>query len=238
MLDTESISIIIPTYNEVENITDLLPRLIKVLDKIDAKYEILIIDDASLDNTAEIAQELLGQKGRVIRRVSDKRSLSLSVLDGIRQARGNIIVVMDGDGSHPPELIPSFIEGLDEGYDLIIASRYVKGGGTANFPLTRKIISRFACFIGKVVTGVKDNTSGFFCIRKKALEDIKLSPIGFKIGLEVFVKANIKTFKEIAYTFANRKKGQSKLNLKPILQYLCQVLLLLFYKRLKTKICD
>lgn len=108
MPDTESVSIIIPTYNEVENITDLLPRLINVLDRIDAKYEILIVDDASPDNTAEIAQDLLGQKGRVIRRVLDKRSLSLSVLEGIRQARGDIVVVMDGDGSHPPEVIPFF----------------------------------------------------------------------------------------------------------------------------------
>jgi len=235
MSDTEFISVIIPTYNEVENITDLLPRLIRVLDKTDAKYEILIIDDASPDNTAAIAQNLLGQKGRVIRRICDKRSLSLSVLEGIREAKGDIIMVMDGDGSHPPELIPYFIEGLNEGYGLIIGSRYVKGGGTLNFPLTRKIISRFACFIGKAVTRVKDNTSGFFCVRKRALKNVKLAPIGFKIGLEVFVKANINSFKEIPYIFANRKKGGSKLRLKPILEYLYQVLLLLFYKSSKAK---
>lgn len=235
MSDTESISIIIPTYNEAENIAGLLPRLIWVLDKINAKYEVLIIDDASPDNTAEIAQGLLGQKGRVIRRFSGKRSLSFSVLEGIRQAKGDILVVMDGDGSHPPELIPLFIEGLREGYDLIIGSRYVKGGGTLNFSLTRKVISHCACFIGKIVTAVKDNTSGFFCIRKMALEDAKLTPIGFKIGLEVFVKANINTFKEIPYTFADRKKGESKLKLKPALEYLYQVLLLLFYKSSKVK---
>ncbi len=235
MSDTEYISIIIPTYNEAENIADLLPRLIKVLDKIDAKYEILIIDDASPDNTAGIARELLGQKGRVISRASYKRGLSLSVLEGIRQAKGDIIAVMDGDGSHPPELIPYFIEGLNEGYGLMIGSRYVKGGGTLNFPLTRKIISHFACFIGKLVTQVKDNTSGFFCVRKRALENAKLTPIGFKIGLEVFVKADINTFKEIPYTFANRQKGASKLKLKPVLQYLYQVLSLLFYKSSKAK---
>jgi dolichol-phosphate mannosyltransferase len=235
MPDTESVSIIIPTYNEVENITDLLLRLINVLDKIDTKYEILVIDDASPDNTAEIAQGLLGQKGRVIRRSCDKRSLSLSVLEGIRQARGDIIVVMDGDSSHPPEVIPFFLEGLHQGYDLIIGSRYVKGGGTLNFPLSRKIISRFACFIGKAVTQVKDNTSGFFCIRKMALKNIKLTPIGFKIGLEIFVKTNINTFKEIPYTFANRKKGESKLKLQTVLQSLYQILSLLFYKELKPE---
>jgi dolichol-phosphate mannosyltransferase len=235
MPDTESISIIIPTYNEAENIADLLPRLIGVLGKVGKRYEILIIDDNSPDNTAGIAQELLGQKGRAIRRVSGKRSLSLSVLEGIREARGDIILVMDGDGSHPPELIPYFIKGLDEGFDLVIGSRYVKGGGTLNFPLTRKIISHFACFIGKAVTRVKDNTSGFFCIRKKALENARLTPIGFKIGLEVFVKANIKSFKEVPYIFADRKKGESKLRLKSVLEYLYQILLLLLYKSFESK---
>lgn len=118
---------------------------------------------------------------------------------------------------------------------MIIGSRYVKGGGTLNFPLTRKIISHFSCFIGKLVTQVKDNSSGFFCIRKNALENVRLAPIGFKIGLEIFVKADINTFKEIPYTFANRKKGESKLKLKPVLQYPYQILLLLSYKRLKAK---
>jgi len=235
MSDKESVSVLIPTLNEAGNISDLLKRTINSLDSINIDYEILVIDDASPDNTADIAEKVLGQNGRVIRRKTDNKSLSHSVIDGIKQAKGDIILVMDGDGSHPPELIPSFIAGLYAGYDLIIGSRYVKGGSTLNFPLTRKIISHFACFIGKIVTSVKDNTSGFFCIRKKALEDAKLTPIGFKIGLEVFVKADIHSFKEIPYTFANRKKGESKLNLKPILEYLYQVLSLLFYKRLKLK---
>ena len=229
------ISIIIPTLNEAGNIPDLLKRTFKSLDSIDIDYEILIIDDASEDNTADIAQELLGQKGRVIKRRENIRSLSLSVIDGIKKAKGDIIVVMDGDGSHPPELIPVFLDNLREGYDLIIGSRYIKGGGTQEFPFKRKIISVIACLIGRIVTEVKDNTSGFFCIRKEVLDNVNLTPRGFKIGLEIFVKSNISAFKEVPYIFINRKKGKSKLTLRPILQFLYQVFSLWVYKIFKSK---
>lgn len=233
MANSELPSILIPTYNEAENIAALLKRTIQILDNAPFQYEILVVDDVSLDNTPEIAEKILIGKGKVIRRISNTKSLSLSILDGIRQAQGNIIVVMDGDGSHPPELIPRFIETLKEGYDLVIASRYVEGGKTEYFPLNRKIISQVACFLGKTVTKIKDNTSGFFCIRKAALEGIELAPYGFKIGLEVFVKANVSKFKEIPFIFVNRKRGKSKLNIKSILQYLLQVFLLFIYQKNK-----
>jgi len=223
-----TLSLIVPTYNEADNIADILKRAINALE-VKAEYEILVVDDASVDNTAGIAQEALCGKGVVIRRQGTK-SLSLSVLDGIKAAKGDIIVVMDADGSHPPELIPSFIETFLAGYDLIIGSRYVKGGGTEGFPLRRKVISRFACFLGGFVTRIKDNTSGFFCIRKSALDGILLTPSGFKIGLEVFVKSDFRSFKEIPFIFVNRKKGESKLKGLTVLQYLCQIINLAVYK--------
>lgn len=161
------VSVLLPTYNEAENISEIIQRVIRVLDGTRIEYEILVIDDASVDNTAKVAQRELGKKGRVIRRVSDKKSLSLSVVDGIRQGKGNIIVVMDADGSHPAELIPEFVKAVGDGYDLVVGSRYIKGGRTENFPFQRKIISKVACFLGRAVTDIKDNTSGFFCIRKK-----------------------------------------------------------------------
>lgn len=227
------VSILIPTYNEAENISRLLKRTIQLLDDAVLEYEILVVDDASLDSTAEIAEKILTGKGKVIKRIANTKSLSLSVLDGIKQAQGDVIIVMDGDSSHPPELILRFIETLQEGYDLVIGSRYIKGGGTEYFPLRRKAISWVACFIGKAVTKIRDNTSGFFCIRKAALEDIELTPHGFKIGLEVFVKANFGKFKEIPFVFVNRKGGKSKLNLKSILEYLLQVFSLFIYQKNK-----
>jgi len=225
------ISILIPTYNEVENIADILKNTIRVLDGVSINYEILVIDDASLDNTALIAEEALGQCGRVIRRIAQRRSLSESVLEGIKEAKGDAIVVMDADGSHPPELIPLFIQELNRGYDLVVASRYVKGAGVKDFPFFRQLISRFACLAGRAVTDIKDNTSGFFCLKKSTLENVFLMPRGFKIGLEVFVKAKFLRFKEIPYIFINRKKGKSKLKPKQIIQYIFQVFSLLKYKK-------
>jgi len=228
MLEEGLVSIIIPTYLEAENIQDLLERSVYVLEAESAiKYEILVIDDDSSDGTLDIAQKVLENRGKVIRRVSGIKSLSLSVLDGIKEARGDIIVIMDGDGSHPPELIPLFVRNLKEGYDLVIGSRYIRGGGTRNFPLSRKIISRLACLLGRIVSGVKDNTSGFLAIRKKALEGVVFTSSGFKIGLEIFVKAHVNRFKEVPYVFVNRTKGKSKLRIKTIIEYLYQISVLL-----------
>ena len=227
------VSILIPTYNEAENIARLLERIKQALADTAIQYEILVIDDSSLDKTPEIAEKLLSGQGRVIRRISNTKSLSLSILEGIKEAQGDAIVVMDADLSHPPELIPSFILELGSGYDLVIASRYVKGGGTENLPLSRKIISRVACSLGRAITKIRDNTSGFFCIKKSALQGIELTPYGFKIGLEVFVKANFSKFREIPFVFVSREKGKSKLNIKSILLYLFQVLSLFIYQKKK-----
>jgi dolichol-phosphate mannosyltransferase len=229
------ISIIIPTYNERENIADIVRRSITVLDGAAIGHEILVIDDASADNTADIAKEALGAHGRVIRRVTENRGLSESVLEGIAEVKGEAIIVMDADGSHPPELIPAFIRELNQGSDLVVASRYIPGGGVQDFPLSRQLISRFACLIGRIVTGIKDNTSGFFCVKKSALNDVNLTPHGFKIGLEIFVKANINKSIEIPFIFINRKKGESKLKPKQIIQFIFQLFSLLNYRMAKHK---
>jgi dolichol-phosphate mannosyltransferase len=225
------LSVIIPTFNEAENIAEIIRRTQQALNPLSSGYEILIVDDASDDGTADIARPLLDGKGMVIRRSADARSLSLSVMDGIRASRGDLIVVMDADGSHPPELIPSLVKETQNGYDLAIASRYVPGGGSSGFPLIRRLGSRFACFIGNMVTPVKDNTAGFFCIKRGAIEGVGLTPKGFKIGLEIFVKSKAKSFREVPYIFVNRKKGKSKLKANTIWQYFCQVRDLKAYRR-------
>ncbi|MCM8781409.1 MAG: polyprenol monophosphomannose synthase [Candidatus Omnitrophica bacterium] len=230
----EFVSIIVPTYNEAENIAEVLERIVKILDSIKVTHEIIVVDDASLDNTASIAESVLYQRGKVIRRIEKRRSLSLSVLDGIRQARGNVLIVLDGDGSHPPEIIPQLLEDLRQGYDLVIASRYIKGSTVQRSPFYRRVISKIACILGRMVTEIRDNSSGFFCIRKSALEDVNVAHCGFKIGLEIFVKAKINSFKEIPYVFVNRKRGRSKFDFKAVVYYLYQVILLLFYKWIKT----
>jgi len=225
------VSVIIPTLNEEENIGGLLRQTQRILNEISGiEYEILIIDDLSSDNTVGVAERSLGKNDRIIKREAGKKSLSLSVVHGINQSRGETIIVMDGDGSHPPDVLNSFIENLKSGHDLIVASRYIKGGSTKNFPLSRKLISRFACLLGSALTGIQDNTSGFFCVRKCALDGVNLTPIGFKIGLEIFVKGRFNNCKEIPYTFLHRQKGKSKLKSSRVTQYFNHFFKLVIYK--------
>ncbi len=225
------ISLIIPTFNEVENIKETLGRSIKVLESSGCTYEILVIDDSSPDGTAEAAQALLGNKGRVVIRRGRSPGLSVSIIDGISESRGECLVIMDADGSHPPELITEFIIAIRSGYDLIVASRYIKSGGTYKFPLCLRIISLLGCIFGSALTKIRDNTSGFFCIKKSALNEVAFAPHGFKIGLEIFVKAKYRNFKEIPYIFSARNKGRSKLSAKIILQYFQQYISLLLRAR-------
>ncbi|MCX5713527.1 MAG: polyprenol monophosphomannose synthase [Candidatus Omnitrophica bacterium] len=228
-----NLTVLIPTFNEAENIAGLLQRIIAVLNNAGVVYEIIVIDDASVDSTPLLAENTLGVRGRVIRRRGVKRSLSLSVMDGINAAGGENIIVMDADGSHPPEVLPELIHCLKSGYELVVPSRYVKGGGVKDFPFTRRLISRFACSVGRSVTSINDTSSGFFGIKKSCLGGERLSPQGFKIGLEVFVKARYRNFIEIPYIFENRKKGKSKLKGFTVLQYFLQVLGLIGYNLTK-----
>jgi dolichol-phosphate mannosyltransferase len=228
------LSILIPTLNEAENIAGLLRRIVSTMDRTGEAYEVIVIDDASSDDTARVAEAALGIKGRVVRREAAKKCLSLSVLEGMNQASGENVLVMDADGSHPPELLPEIVRYLRAGYELVVPSRYIPGGGFKDFPFLRKAISAFACQVGRIVTRIKDNTSGFFVLKKSCLERVRLSPRGFKIGLEVFVKANYRSFIEIPYIFENRKKGKSKLKWLTVLQYLLQILGLIGYRLTKN----
>jgi dolichol-phosphate mannosyltransferase len=191
----------------------------------------LVIDDSSPDKTAESAQALLGNKGRVVVRRGKIPGLSASIIDGIIESEGEYLVIMDADGSHPPELIMEFLAAIRSGYDLVVASRYIKDGGTYKFTLSRRFISLLGCLFGSILTKIRDNTSGFFCIKKSALNGVTLAPHGFKIGLEIFVKAKYGKFKEIPYILSDRTKGKSKLSAKIVLQYFQQYISLLLRDR-------
>jgi dolichol-phosphate mannosyltransferase len=226
------VSIIIPTYNERENLPLLVEKLSEILEENFVDGEIVIVDDNSPDGTGEIAEKLKEKyKMQVLHRKA-KLGLSSAVLDGAKIAKGDIIGVMDADLSHPPEEIPKFLRAIKEA-DFVIGSRYKKGGKIENWDLKRKIVSKGAKFLAKPLTSVTDPLSGFFFFRKKLLEGIKLNPKGFKIGLEILVKAKPKKIVEIPYTFVGRKKGKSKLNLKEYSNYLHHLLSLYFFKFLK-----
>src|SRR5262249_45856891 len=147
--------------------------------------EIVVVDDASGDGTAELAREL--GKSLPIRTVErvDERGLSTAVLRGLTEARTDVCVVMDADLSHPPESIPRMLKALQEGADVGVGSRYVRGGDIDEWPLFRRLTSWAGTMLARPLTPLRDPMSGFFCLRRSLLDGVALKPRGFKILLEI-----------------------------------------------------
>ncbi|MEI8344950.1 MAG: polyprenol monophosphomannose synthase [Candidatus Omnitrophota bacterium] len=226
------VSILIPTYNEKDNITVLIERLQRELGAAAySNYEILVMDDDSPDKTADCVNALKDPRVRAINRRGKPRGLSNAVLDGFACARGEFFGVMDADLSHPPSAVPAMIRALEAGAAVAVGSRYVSGGGIVNWPWHRVLTSRVSSLLASPLTSVRDATSGFFFVRKGALDGVTLSPLGFKIGLEVFVKAaHGGRVIEVPYVFTDRRYGQSKLGPGVMTCYLRQLLSLARYR--------
>lgn len=225
------VSIIIPTYNESQNILTVLKSIKDSIPK-NLITQMIVVDDSSPDGTGRIVEDYLknvknfaGHTIDVIHRKA-KRGLSSAILNGVQHATGDTIVVMDSDLSHPPHIIPKLVETLRQYQcDLVVASRYIKGGKIHGWPLKRKILSRAATLIAKKGLGVKpaDPMSGFFVFRKNILKGVNFDAIGYKILLEILVKKNGINVKEIPYTFEDRALGSSKLGLSTISDYIRSV---------------
>ena len=221
------ISIIIPTYNESENIINILHTIGEILPK-SVSTQAIVVDDNSPDGTGKLVEDYL----KNVKKIADytieiihrkaKDGLGSAILKGIQQAKGDTIVVMDSDFSHPPQIIPKLIESIKKyQYDIVVASRYIKGGEIKGWSLKRKIISKFATFIAKKGLGIdtKDPMSGFFAFKSNIIKGLNLDAIGYKILLEILVKTKNVSIKEIPYTFQDRELGSSKLSSKIIFDY-------------------
>lgn len=207
------LSVIIPTYNERKNVVSLTMEVQNALSSGGiTDYEILFMDDDSPDGTAAVITALKDPRVRVVNRRGRPRGLAYAVIDGFREGRGEIFAVMDADLSHPPKVLPALVRAVMDGAEIAVGSRYVKGGGVYNWPWKRRFVSRVACLMARPVTPVRDSTSGFFAIRRSAIEGVTLNPYGFKIGLEVFVCARHQgKIQEVPYVFTDRREGTSKL---------------------------
>ncbi len=215
------ISVVTPTFNEAGSLPLLAERLADALAGRD--YELVVVDDGSPDGTADVAAALAPRfPVRVVRRAA-KAGLASAVLAGFAAARGDVLVVMDADLSHPPETVALLIAALEGGADLAVASRYVRGGGMEDWPLRRRIVSRAACLLGNILVPVHDATSGFFAVRRSAIEGVRLNGIGFKIGFEIIARAQARRIVEVPYTFRDRELGSSKFGRREIVQYLVQL---------------
>jgi dolichol-phosphate mannosyltransferase len=223
-----NLSIVIPTYKEKENLSELLPIIESQVNSI--PFEIIIVDDNSNDGTRELIKNINSPNINLIVRTNE-RGLSSAVHKGISVAKSKTICFMDADFSHPPTaLIPMYEMINKENYDLVVGSRLVRGGGSANWPFIRKFISWGARQLAKPLTPIKDITSGFFMFKKEIYPNDKLNLNGFKIGLELAVKGSAKKIGECPIVFNDRKYGYSKLNSSIMTDYLKQLAELYSYK--------
>ncbi len=225
------VSIILPTYNERENLPRIVPKIERVIDREGWDAEILVVDDDSPDGTAEVAKELAEEYGniRVIVR-KERPGLGLAYRRGFREAEGDVVVCMDADGQHPPEHLPDIVNPvLDGECDFGLGSRYVEGARVENFPWYRRLNSWGARLVAKLLLRLpyRDPTSGFRAIRREVLEEGRpFVSEGFEIQVETLAKAHHLGYevREVPFTFKPRERGSSNVNLQQILRYLRGVL--------------
>lgn len=218
----DKLSLIIPTYNERDNLPTLLERIHKALSGVD--HEIIIVDDNSPDGTWDVAERMSRKSNdiKVIRRPR-KMGLASAFLRGLGHAEGNLVGLIDADLQHPPELLARMNSEVRGGSDVAIASRYVRGGRVDGWLLHRRLISRSAIVLAHLLSPktqkVKDPISGYFLLKRGVIEGVQLNPQGFKILLEILAKGNYNKVAEIPYTFRSRRYGKSKLSFKELWNY-------------------
>ncbi|MBD2441696.1 glycosyltransferase family 2 protein [Dolichospermum sp. FACHB-1091] len=221
------LSVVIPTYKERDNIENVVNILSGLLDQtIPGNYELIVVDDDSPDRTWEVAENLISDypQLRVMRR-QEERGLSSAVIRGWQAARGSILGVIDGDLQHPPEVLTQLWQKIEQGADLAVASRHVEGGGVSSWSVIRRFLSRGAQVLGlvilpEVVGRVSDPMSGYFMVRRKAIANTTLNPIGYKILLEVIGRGQIREIGEAGYIFRERTEGESKVTWKQYVDYI------------------
>ena len=222
---TAAVSIVVPTLNEAENIGPLLAAVFAETEKHGLDAEVIVVDDGSKDGTCDRVNEWTSRaKVRLLQR-TEKDGLAGAVLAGARAAQGGIVVVMDADLSHPPERIADLVRPiLADTADMVVGSRYVRGGSTPGWPRSRRIASRLAAALAWPLTEVRDSLAGFFAVRRERLLAVSSDATGFKIGLEVIMNGGEELrVAEVPIVFRDRERGQSKMRLRVIWEYLCRL---------------
>jgi dolichol-phosphate mannosyltransferase len=215
----QRLALIIPTLREAKNLPGLLRHIRSVLDPVGIAYEIIVVDDDSRDGTEEIVTAL-GQEDPRVRLIVRKgeRGLSGAVLKGWRSTDAPILGVMDADLQHPPELLPALVAAILEGNDLAIGSRYTAGGQVGKWNPIRKALSTVAVWatwpIQRPGVRAHDPMTGYFMLRRACIDGIEFQPAGFKLLLEILVRARLRKVKEVPLAFGSRAEGASKANFR------------------------
>lgn len=218
------LAIVVPTLGEAENIRVVLDRIRQSLDPLGFPYELIVVDDDSRDGIDTIVQEIAAADPRIRLLIrTGERGLGGAVLHGWRHTDAEILGVIDADLQHPPELLPQLWKAVEAGTDVVLASRYAPQGGLDNWHPARHLLSRAAIWmtypLQKSGITVKDPMAGFFMVRRSSLRNVGLHNRGFKILLEILVRANVRSVQEIPFTFGPRRAGISKANLRVGLDY-------------------
>jgi len=235
-----NISIVVPTYNEIESLPILVDKILDVFGTNDLDGHIIVVDDNSPDGTGKLADELSRRDGRiqVIHRTG-KLGIGTAHIRGFRHGidvnDSDLIFSMDSDLSHDPEYIPDFISMCDNGFDVVVGSRYIRGGGVENWGLHRRAMSRGANLVASTVLGVAvgDMTTGYRCYRKAVLQELDLDSIrsdGYSFLEEILFYCDQKGFRigETPIIFVDRTHGSSKLSKAEMGKFILTLLRLRF----------
>lgn len=231
-----TVTVIVPTLNEAENIDLLLKHILRVRKSSGLDFDVLFVDSASTDGTCEQIQSWQDRHPVHLLRRDINVGLAGAVIAGAHHTKSDLVVVMDADLSHPAEMIPVLIGPLADGtHDMVIGSRYVDGGATPDWPLSRRLISRIATFPALFFCDARDPLAGFFAVKRRRLTSLPVAVPGFKIGLAIlaYYRRELRV-KEVAIHFRDRDYGQSKMTRGVAWDYLKQ-LLSLTTRRLKGK---
>lgn len=218
------LTVVIPTYNESDRLAELVNALFSAAGRANISLELVVVDDNSPDGTGKIADDLAQTHRMQVIHRAGKLGLGTAVVAGFKVAGADVVGVMDADFSHPPALLPKMLAAFRAtGADVLVASRYIPGGSTPNWPFKRKLLSRGACLLARPLSPIRDAASGFFLIRREIARRVSIKAGGFKICLELIVRGWPTKLVEIPYQFDDREAGESKMSTREAAGYLFQL---------------
>ncbi len=223
------LSVVVPSYNERHGIATMIERVHQALQHID--HEIVVVDDSG-DGTDDVLRSLSQSDARLrFAHREGKRGLASAVMLGFELARGDVLCVMDADLQHPPELLPDMFQEITDGADLVIPSRFLSGSSIRTFSSLRRMYSMGGKWLGKLLlrslSHATDPMGGFLMLRRSVIEHVRLKPIGWRVQMEVLAMGHYRRVVEIPYSFQPRYADHSKMSLKPTLEYVGHVLMLI-----------
>jgi dolichol-phosphate mannosyltransferase len=218
------LTLVVPTYNERDRLAELVRALFDAAAAASVALELVVVDDNSPDGTGALADDLARTYRMQVVHRAGKLGLGTAVVAGFAVATAEIFGVMDADFSHPPALVPKMLAAFRATQaDVLVASRYVPGGSTPDWPFKRRVLSRLGCLLARGLSPIRDAASGFFLIRRDIARDVAIKAGGFKICLELIVRGAPGTLVELPYRFDDRELGESKMSMREASGYLLQL---------------